>query len=106
MKVVLIEDVKGTGKAGETKEVADGYARNFLLPGKLAQPATKGAQEQVDRVKATAVQRENRELDDARALAVKLEAMQVILKLRSGTAARVFVALPNTDVASALTQHK
>ena len=49
MKVVLIEDVKGTGKAGETKDVADGFARNFLIPRKLAQPATRGAQEQVDR---------------------------------------------------------
>ena len=104
MKVVLIEDVKGTGKAGETKEVAAGYARNFLLPRKLAQPATKGAQEQVDRVKATAVQRENRELDDAKALAVKLEAMQVILKLRSGKDGKLFGAVTNADVASALKQ--
>lgn len=104
MKVVLIEDVKGTGKAGETKEVADGYARNFLLPRKLAQQATKGAQEQVDRVKATAVQRENRELDDAKALAVKLEAVQVILKLRSGKDGKLFGAVTNADVASALKQ--
>ena len=104
MKVVLIEDVKGTGKAGETKDVADGYARNFLLPRKLAQQATKGAQEQVDRVKATAVQRENRELDDAKALAVKLEAVQVILKLRSGKDGKLFGAVTNADVASALKQ--
>src|SRR5207247_4821391 len=84
MKVVLIQDVKGTGKAGETKDVADGFARNFLIPRKLAQPATRGAQEQVDRQKATAVQREQRELSDAKALAVRLEADQVNLKLRSG----------------------
>ena len=79
MKVVLIEDVKGTGKAGETKDVADGFARNFLIPRKLAQPATRGAQEQVDRQKATAVQREQRELSDAKALAVRLEAAQVTI---------------------------
>src|SRR6266699_546226 len=88
MKVVLTQDVKGTGKAGETKDVANGYARNFLLPRKLAQPATKGAQEQVDRVKATTVQREQRELDEAKALAVKLEAMQVVLKRRCGVGAQ------------------
>src|SRR6195256_1817577 len=103
MKVVLTQDVKGTGKAGETKDVANGFARNFLLPRKLAQPATKGAQEQVDRVKATAVQRENRELDDAKALAVRLEAVQVVLKLRSGKDGKLFGAVTNADVASGLT---
>ena len=104
MKVVLIEDVKGTGKAGETKDVADGFARNFLIPRKLAQPATRGAQEQVDRQKATAVQREQRELSDAKALAVRLEAAQVTLKLRSGKDGKLFGAVTNADVASALKQ--
>src|SRR5947209_9015598 len=104
MKVVLTQDVKGTGKAGETKDVADGYARNFLLPRKLAQPATKGAQQQVDRAKATAVQREQRELDEAKGLAVKLEAVQVVLKLRSGKDGKLFGAVTNADVASALKQ--
>src|SRR5439155_27065657 len=104
MKVVLTEDVKGTGKAGETKDVADGFDRNFLIPGKLAQPATRGAQEQVDRQKATAVQREQRELSDAKALAVRLEAAQVTLKLRSGKDGKLFGAVTNADVASALKQ--
>src|SRR5438094_9458195 len=104
MKVVLTQDVKGTGKAGETKDVADGYARNFLLPRKLAQPATKGAQENVDWVKATTVQREQRELDEAKALAVKLEATQVVLKLRSGKDGKLFGAVTSADVASALKQ--
>jgi len=104
MKVVLIQDVKGTGKAGEAKDVADGYARNYLIPRKLAQPATRGAQEQVDRRKATEVQREQRELTDARALAVRLEAAQVVLKLRSGKDGKLFGAVTNADVASALKQ--
>jgi large subunit ribosomal protein L9 len=104
MKVVLIQDVKGTGKAGETKDVADGYARNFLLPRKLAQPATKGAEAQVERQKATAVQREERELSEARDLAKKLEAAQVTLKLRSGKDGKLFGAVTNADVASALKQ--
>ena len=100
----MTKDVERVGKAGDIKDVSDGYGRNFLLPRKLAQPATKGAQEQVDRVKATAVQRENRELDDAKALAVKLEAMQVILRLRSGKDGKLFGAVTNADVASALKQ--
>ena len=104
MKVLLLQDVKGTGKAGETKDVADGYARNFLLPRKLAQPATRGAQEQVDRRKVTETKREERELADARALAVRLEAAQVVLKLRSGKDGKLFGAVTNADVASALKQ--
>src|SRR5438552_12340889 len=104
MKVVRTQAVKGTGKAGETKDVADGYARNFLLPRKLAQPATKGAQEQVDRIKATTVQREQRELDEAKALAVRLEAIQVVLKLRSGKDGKLFGAVTNADVASGVKQ--
>ncbi|TMF31552.1 MAG: 50S ribosomal protein L9, partial [Chloroflexi bacterium] len=75
-----------------------------LLPRKLAQPATKGAQQQVDRAKATTVQREQRELDEAKALAVKLEAVQVVLKLRSGKDGKLFGAVTNADVASALKQ--
>ena len=104
MKVVLTQDVKGTGKAGETKDVADGYARNYLLPRKLAQPATRGAQEQVDRLRTTTVQREQREVAEARALATRLEAVQVVLKLRSGKDGKLFGAVTNADVASALKQ--
>ena len=104
MKVVLTQDVKGTGKAGETKEVADGYARNYLLPRKLAQPANRGAEERVERQRATAVQRENRELAEAKSLAGKLEAAQVVLKLRSGKDGKLFGAVTNADVASALKQ--
>jgi large subunit ribosomal protein L9 len=104
MKVVLMQDVKGTGKAGETKDVADGYARNFLIPRKLAQPATRGAEARVEREKATAVQRGQRELADAKALASRLEAAQVVLKVRSGKDGKLFGAVTNADVASALKQ--
>ena len=104
MKVVLMEDVKGTGKAGETKDVSDGYARHFLLPKKLAQAATRGAVDRIDRQRASAVQREQRELEEARSLATRLSASQVILKLRSGKDGKVFGAVTNADVAAALKQ--
>ena len=104
MKVVLTQDIKGTGKAGETKEVADGYARNYLLPRKLAQLATRGTQDQVERQKTASVQREQRELTEARALAERLQAVQVVLKLRSGKDGKLFGAVTNADVASALKQ--
>ena len=104
MKVVLIEDVKGTGKAGETRDVADGYARNYLLHRKLAQAASKGAVDRIDRQRATAVQREQRELEAAKALASRLAQAQVTLKLRSGKDGKLFGAVTNADVASALKQ--
>src|SRR5256885_16603777 len=104
MKVVLTQDVKGTGKAGETKDVADGFARNFLIPRKLAQPATRGAEQQVEREKATSVQREQRELADVKALAARLETAQGVLKLRSGKDGKLFGAVTNADVAAALKQ--
>lgn len=104
MKVVLLEDVKGTGKAGETREVADGFARNFLIPRQLATPATRGAVERLEREKATATRQRERELDEARALAGKLESAQVTLKLRTGKDGKLFGAVTNADVASALKQ--
>jgi len=104
VKVVLTQDVKGTGKAGETKDVSDGYARHFLIPKKLAQPASRGAEAQLERQKSTAAQREQRELADARELARKLESAQVVLKLRSGKDGKLFGAVTNADVAAALKQ--
>ena len=104
MKVVLTEDVKGTGRAGETKDVADGYARNYLLPRKLAQPASKGAVDRIDRQRATAAQRDQRELEEAKSLATRLSETQVTLKLRSGKDGKLFGAVTNSDVASALKQ--
>ena len=74
MEVILLERVAKLGQIGDVVRVKDGYARNFLLPQKLAQQATRGAQDQVDRQKATEAKREERELADARALAVRLEA--------------------------------
>ena len=104
MRVVLLEDVKGTGKAGETREVADGFARNFLIPRQLATPATKGAVDRLEREKATVARQRDRELDEARTLAGKLEAAQVTLKLRTGKDGKLFGAVTNADVASALKQ--
>jgi large subunit ribosomal protein L9 len=104
MRVVLIEDVRGTGKAGDTKEVADGYARNFLIPRKLALAATSDAVERLERQKVSTVQRQEKEVEQARELKTKLESVQVILKVRTGKDGKLFGAVTNADVASALKQ--
>ncbi len=104
MKIVLLEDVRGTGKAGDTKEVADGFARNFLIPRRLAIAATRGAIEHQQRLQATAAQRLEKEVREARALAAQLEAAQVVLKVRTGRDGKLFGTVTNADVASALKQ--
>jgi large subunit ribosomal protein L9 len=102
VKVVLLEDVKGTGKAGETREVADGFARNFLIPRRLATAATSGAIERMERGKANEQRLKERELEEARALARRLEEAQVTINLRAGKEGKLFGAVTNADVASAL----
>jgi large subunit ribosomal protein L9 len=104
VKVVLLEDVKGTGKAGETREVADGFARNFLIPRRLATAATSGAIERMERGKAVEQRRQEHELEEARALARRLEEAQVTINLRAGKEGKLFGAVTNADVASALKQ--
>jgi large subunit ribosomal protein L9 len=106
MKVVLLEDVRGTGKAGDTKEVADGYARNYLIPRKLAAPASRGALQAIEREKATAERRSQKDLTDARALAAQLESTPLVLKVKTGKEGKLFGAVTNADVASALKQQR
>jgi len=106
MKIVLLQDVRGTGKAGDTKDVADGYARNYLIPRKLAAPATRGALQAIEREKATGERRSQKELADARALAAQLESTQLVLKVKTGKEGKLFGAVTNADVASALKQQR
>ena len=106
MKVVLLEDVRGTGKAGETKDVADGYARNYLIPRKLAAPATQGTLQAIQREKSTAERRTQKDLTDARALAAQLESTQLVLKVKTGKDGKLFGSVTNADVASALKQQR
>ncbi len=104
MKVVLLEDVKGTGKAGDTKDVANGYARNFLIPRRLAAPATRDTVEHFQRQKASAARRLEKELQQARALAAQLASAQIVLALRTGKDGKPFGAITTADVASGLKQ--
>ncbi|MGA8324586.1 MAG: 50S ribosomal protein L9, partial [Candidatus Cybelea sp.] len=73
MRLILFTDVEALGKRGDIVEVADGYARNFLLPRKLAGEADKGALAQLDAQHRAAKRRESQELEDARALAARIE---------------------------------
>lgn len=106
MKVILLEDVRGTGKAGDTRDVTDGYARNFLIRRHLAVPATRETVEHLQRQKAGAARRQEKELEEVRALAGQLATEPVVLKLRTGKDGKPFGAITTADVVSALKQQR
>ncbi len=106
MKVIFIKDVKGQGKKGELKEVSDGYARNFLLPRKLAFEATPAAIEEVKRREAHLEKLRKEEKAEAEALSVRLEKLSVEIKGNSGQGGKLFGAVTNQEIVEALeSQH-
>lgn len=102
MKVVLREEVKGLGTVGDVKDVADGYARNFLIPRKLATPATAGALKNVEAQKASYARRQAQLDAEARALAARLSETTLTLKARVGSQERLYGSITAADIAEAL----
>jgi len=102
MKVILSKDVQGTGKAGEVKDVADGYARNYLIPRKLAIPATGGALKNVEQKKAAEEKKAATEEAAARALADRLTSAPVVLTAKVGDQGRLYGSITNGDIADQL----
>ncbi len=102
MRVVFLQDVEGTAQAGEIKEVADGFARNFLLPRKMALAATKSAIQQAT-AEAQRVQRTQAKLDAAAsATLAKVVAAPVAVRARVGEQGRLFGSITSADIAEAL----
>ena len=102
MKVVFVEDVPNVAGAGEIKEVADGYGRNFLLPQKLAVLANASASQIAEaQLKKKARQQAQFEAE-MMGLANKLEGKEVILKARSGAKGRLYGSITSADIASEL----
>jgi len=102
VKLVLLSDVKALGKRGDVVDVADGYARNFLLPRKLAGEADKGALAQLDAQHRANARREAQEFADARALAARIESASLTVKAKAGENGKLFGAVTNSDVAAAI----
>ena len=102
MKVILLTDVKGKGKKGQMIEVSDGYARNFMLPKKLAIEATPDAINTMKMTDKATQERIAREKAAALELSKKLRAMTLVVKAKGGGAGRLFGAVTNAEVASAL----
>jgi large subunit ribosomal protein L9 len=102
MRVVFVEDVEGVARIGEVKNVADGYARNYLLPRKLAIPATPAALKQAE-ARAQAAAKQQEKLDEAaRAQAAKLEGKTLTIRARVGEQGRLFGSVTAGDIADAI----
>jgi large subunit ribosomal protein L9 len=102
VKLILLTDVKSLGKKGEVVEVAEGYARNFLVPRKLATEADKGALARLGSQQKAQEKRDAQVLADAKALAARLETAKVAVKAKAGGNGKLFGAVTNADVATAI----
>jgi large subunit ribosomal protein L9 len=102
MKIVLQKRVEKLGEPGETVQVADGYARNYLIPRGLAAPATKGALRHAERVRSGHEQRLQRERGEAQALASRLAKTPVRVSVRAGEEGRLFGQVTSHQIAAAM----
>ncbi|KGR85263.1 MULTISPECIES: 50S ribosomal protein L9 [Lysinibacillus] len=102
MKVVFLKDVKGKGKKGEIKNVADGYAQNFLIKNGYAAEANAQALSQIEGQKKLEAKNAAAELAEAQALKEKVEALTVELKAKSGDGGRLFGSVSTKQIADAL----
>lgn len=106
MKVLLLQDVKGTGKKGEVVNVSDGYARNFLLPRKLADPADAQAINAANIQKSAAQHRKFTAGVKAREQAKALDGQTVRVKARVGENGKMFGTVSGKEIAAALQEQK
>ena len=106
MKVLLEQDVKGTGKKGEIINVSDGYARNYLLPRKLATPADAQAINAAKIQKSAAAHRKFQAGMAARDLAKQLEGASVTVRAKVGENGLLFGAITGKEIAAALKEQK
>ena len=102
MKVILLQDVKGKGKKGQMIEVSDGYARNFMLPKKMAIEATADAVNTMKMNDKATAERIAKEKAEALATANKLREMTLTVYAKGGGQGRLFGAVTNAEIAAAL----
>ncbi len=102
VKVIFLKDVKGKGKKGEVKNVAEGYARNYLIPNGLAQEATKANIKNLEAMKKSEEKKAEQELQEAKQFKEELEKMTVEIKAKAGEGGRLFGAISTKQIADTL----
>src|SRR5271154_4632107 len=102
MQIILQEDVEKLGNRGQVVEVAEGYARNFLLPRKLALEASAGNMKRLERMRATFAKKEATEKDAAQKLAELLAAVSLSFTRKAGENEQLFGSVTSADISEAL----
>jgi large subunit ribosomal protein L9 len=102
IEIILKEDVEHLGRRGEIVKVAPGYARNYLLPRKLALAVTAGNRRQIEHEKKVAVQRETEERAAAQSLAGRLAQATVVIARRAGETDTLYGSVTSADIADSL----
>ena len=102
MQVILLKDVKGVGKAGQVAKVSDGYARNMLIPGKLAMEATASNLKVLEKKRASIEAQRALDLQVAQELKGRLEDCTLTLRAKAGDGGRLFGAITSKDIAEEL----
>ena len=102
MKVILLQDVKGKGKKGQMIEVSGGYARNFMLPRKLAVEATAEAINTMKMNDKATQERQARERAEAMDISRKLRELTLVVKAKGGGAGKLFGSVTNQEIADSL----
>lgn len=104
MKVILLQDVKGTGKKDQIVEASDGFARNYLIPRKMAREATSEAINAIEKSKSAGKHREDVRRAEAEERSRKLKGKVVQLTVRGGENGKLYGAVTNDQIAEALKQ--
>lgn len=102
MKVILTKDMQNLGGAGDIKDVADGYARNFLIPGGYAKIATKDTVKQAEELEKKRKKQAEEELKTAEELATKLENVSVLIKAKAEKSGKLYAAINPEEISKAL----
>ncbi|MGL5695126.1 MAG: 50S ribosomal protein L9 [Peptostreptococcaceae bacterium] len=102
MKVILLKDVKGTGKKGEVKEVSDGYARNFLLPKKMAVVADNSSMKELTEKNKSVENKAQKEYEAAVELGKQMEEMNIAIYSKAGEGGRLFGSITSKEIAEQL----
>ncbi len=102
MEVLLLQDVDQLGQIGDVKRVADGYARNYLIPRGLAAVATPGAIKQAERLRQAATRREAKAFSEAQALAQLLDGQTISFQARAGESDRLYGSITSANIAESL----
>lgn len=102
MKVILLQDIRGTGKKDQIMEVSDGYARNYLLPRKLAREATSEALNSIEKAKAAQKHRDDVKKAEAEKLAREFKGKVVVVNAKGGEGGRLYGSITAQEIADAL----